>query len=119
MASHANSWTYVSEVQSVSAGWWSPPPSIEAGTTKEAQKSHPPITKERSPKKTHLPATMSIPDAAAYLGIGRSAAYEAARSGELPVIRLGRRLLVPRVALERMLAECSPSFEADREGKKR
>ena len=48
---------------------------------------------------------MSIPEAAKLLGIGRTSAYEAVRRGELPVIMIGRRILVPIVALERMLEE--------------
>jgi excisionase family DNA binding protein len=44
-------------------------------------------------------ATVTIEQAAALLGLGRSAAYEAARRGELPTRRLGRRLLVPVPAL--------------------
>ncbi len=47
----------------------------------------------------------SIAETAKRLGIGRNQAYEAARSGELPTIRIGRRLLVPKVALDRLLAE--------------
>ncbi len=47
--------------------------------------------------------TYSVTEAGKILGIGRSAAYEAARRGELPVVRIGRRLLVPIRALERML----------------
>lgn len=39
--------------------------------------------------------TVSVEEAARLLGLGRSAAYEAARRGELPTRRLGRRLLVP------------------------
>jgi excisionase family DNA binding protein len=45
------------------------------------------------------PLTISVEDAARLLGISRGLAYEAARSGQLPVIRLGRRLLVPRQRL--------------------
>jgi len=37
------------------------------------------------------------------LGLGRVGAYAAAHSGELPTIRVGRRLIVPRAALERLL----------------
>lgn len=44
-------------------------------------------------------ATVTIPEAARLLGVGRTAAYEAARRGELPTRRLGRRLLVPVPAL--------------------
>jgi excisionase family DNA binding protein len=38
------------------------------------------------------------------LRLSRVSAYEAARTGDLPTIRIGRRLLVPRRALEQMLA---------------
>jgi excisionase family DNA binding protein len=44
-------------------------------------------------------ATITIAQAAQVLGVGRTAAYEAARRGELPTRRLGRRLLVPVPAL--------------------
>ena len=49
------------------------------------------------------PLTCSVPEAARLLGVSRGVGYEAARSGDLPTIRLGRRLLVPRAALDRML----------------
>jgi excisionase family DNA binding protein len=39
--------------------------------------------------------TITIPEAAELLGIGRSAAYECARRGEIPTLRLGARLVVP------------------------
>ena len=43
------------------------------------------------------------------LGISRAFAYEAVNKGEVPSIRIGRRILVPKVALERMLgAEGTP-----------
>lgn len=47
--------------------------------------------------------TLTILEAGKTLGIGRSAAYEAARTGQIPTIRIGRRLLVPKAALERLL----------------
>jgi len=53
--------------------------------------------------------TLSVEEAAHLLGISRGLAYELARSGQLPVVRLGRRLLVPKVALERMLAQTKTS----------
>jgi excisionase family DNA binding protein len=46
----------------------------------------------------------SVPEAARMLGISRGLAYELARSGQRPVLRLGKRLLVPRIALDRMLS---------------
>ncbi len=51
--------------------------------------------------------TYTVTEAANLLGIGRAAAYEAARSGQLPTIRIGKRILVPVVALEQMLRECA------------
>ncbi len=47
--------------------------------------------------------TYSVEQAARILGIGRNSAYEAIRRGEIPALRLGRRLVVPRQALERLL----------------
>lgn len=49
------------------------------------------------------PLTMSIAEAARLLGISRHSAYSAAKRGELPVLRMGSRLLVPRAALMRLL----------------
>lgn len=49
-------------------------------------------------------ATLTVDEAALRLGIGRNAAYDAVKRGEIPSIRIGRRLLVPVAALERMLA---------------
>ena len=47
---------------------------------------------------------VTVNEAAEMLRISRGAAYEAARRREIPTIRIGRRLLVPLAALERMLA---------------
>jgi excisionase family DNA binding protein len=48
--------------------------------------------------------TLTVEEAGELLGISRGSAYEAARTGELPTIRIGRRLVVPTAALRRMLA---------------
>ncbi|MQB01958.1 MAG: helix-turn-helix domain-containing protein [Actinobacteria bacterium] len=50
-----------------------------------------------------LPLTITVEQAAKLLGISRYAAYQAASTGELPTLRLGRRLLVPTTPLLRML----------------
>jgi len=51
------------------------------------------------------PATLSVEQAAKYLGIGRNLAYAAVRAGTIPHIRLNKngKILVPIVALERLL----------------
>lgn len=45
----------------------------------------------------------TIQEFARILGIGRSLAYELARRGEIPVLELGRRKLIPKTAVEQML----------------
>ena len=47
---------------------------------------------------------LTVEEAARLLRVGRSAAYEAVRAGEIPTIRIGRSIRVPRVALEALLA---------------
>lgn len=46
---------------------------------------------------------ISVPEAGRRLGIGRSAAYQAAACGQLPVIKIGGSLRVPLRALEQLL----------------
>jgi excisionase family DNA binding protein len=48
---------------------------------------------------------MSVPEAAKLLGISRNNAYELVKRGELPSIKLGKRKLIPKVALEKKLLE--------------
>jgi len=50
-----------------------------------------------------MPAIMTVPEAARFLKIGRTAAYEAIRTGQLPALRLGRKLRVSRVAVQEAL----------------
>ena len=47
--------------------------------------------------------TYDIAEAGRLLGIGRNQAYEAAKRGDFPTIRIGKRLLVPKIALDRLL----------------
>ena len=47
--------------------------------------------------------TLTIEETAAFLGIGRSSAYQAAQRGALPTIRIGRRCLVPAARLLTLL----------------
>lgn len=46
---------------------------------------------------------ITVPEAAAMLGISRNFAYELVKQKQLPVIKFGKRLLIPRAALEKML----------------
>ncbi len=42
------------------------------------------------------PVTYSVEEVAKMLGIARGKAYEHVRNGDIPSIRMGRRLLIPR-----------------------
>jgi hypothetical protein len=54
--------------------------------------------------------TLDVPEAGRiYFGLGRNASYDAAKRGEIPVIKIGGRLRVPVIALERMLDEAGVS----------
>lgn len=58
--------------------------------------------------------TVSIRDLAIRLGIGRNLAYDLARTDRLPVpvIRLGRRMVVASAALDAVLGRCdAPAAE--------
>jgi excisionase family DNA binding protein len=49
------------------------------------------------------PATFTVVEAAALLKIGRNTAYTAVANGTIPSIRVGRRILIPRHQLLKML----------------
>lgn len=50
-----------------------------------------------------LPVTLTVEETGKLLGISRGLAFKAANSGEIPTIRIGRRLLVPAEQVRRML----------------
>jgi excisionase family DNA binding protein len=55
--------------------------------------------------------TMTVPEAGELLGVSRNAAYAAAAAGQIPTIRIGKRLLVPTAALRRLLDSAVPKHE--------
>jgi len=57
--------------------------------------------------------TLTVPEAGArYFGLSRNSAYQAAKAGQLPTIRIGRKLRVPVRALENMLDVPAPNRTA-------
>lgn len=48
--------------------------------------------------------TYSVREVAKILGIGRNSAYESCQSGEIPNIRVAGRILVPKSAVDELLA---------------
>lgn len=54
-------------------------------------------------KRSEDRKTCTVPEAAKILGVSRGKAYGAAKSGEIPSIKIGKRILVPIAALEQLL----------------
>ena len=50
-------------------------------------------------------AVLTVEEAGRLLGVSRGLAYEAVRRGEIPSVRIGRRILVPAAALRTLLGE--------------
>lgn len=49
-------------------------------------------------------ATLNLwPEVGKALGLSRGAVYAAANRGEIPVLRFGKRMVVPKAALSRLL----------------
>jgi excisionase family DNA binding protein len=48
--------------------------------------------------------TYTVTEAATVLGISRTSAYERVRTGELPALRLGRRIVITRAVVEALLS---------------
>jgi excisionase family DNA binding protein len=49
--------------------------------------------------------SMTVTEAAAALGISRALAYQLVARKELPSIRLGRRIIIPRSTVDAMLGD--------------
>lgn len=58
---------------------------------------------ERNWLDPEVTPVMTVEEAGEVLGLSRSASYDAAARGDIPTIRIGRRLLVPTAGLRRLL----------------
>jgi excisionase family DNA binding protein len=74
--------------------------------------------KQTEPGATRAPAAerlvYTVPEAGRLLGLSRNGSYEAAKRGDIPTIRIGRLLLVPKVPFHRII-ECYGSRDAGQE----
>ncbi len=52
-----------------------------------------------------LPDVLTVSETARFLRLGKGLVYEAIRRNEIPALKIGRRLLIPKAALTRLLAE--------------
>lgn len=88
-------------------------PSATRSDSLEAARANHPGPRQSDPPTLTLAdlrsrATVTVEQAGSVLGLSRGGAFAAAQRGDLPVIRIGRRLIVSTQALLRML-------DADRE----
>jgi excisionase family DNA binding protein len=67
----------------------------------------PPRPAEAEPAPRPRRGALSVTEAAEALGISRSYAYELIHAGTLPHLRLGRRIVIPISALDKMLGAVS------------
>ncbi|MBN2074214.1 MAG: helix-turn-helix domain-containing protein [Dehalococcoidales bacterium] len=49
--------------------------------------------------------TYSVQEASRLLGLSKNSTYQACLSGQIPCLRIGKRILIPIVKLDRMLNE--------------
>ena len=57
--------------------------------------------------------TVTVEQAARILGISRTSAYECVRTGDLPSLRFGRRIVIPAVALATLIADPTGAIETE------
>jgi excisionase family DNA binding protein len=72
---------------------------FEAEEFNEAKEA---VVKRRT-RAVGAPLVLTVCEVAKILRLGKMSVYEAVSRGEIPYIRIGRRILIPRNALERML----------------
>ncbi len=57
--------------------------------------------------------TLTVTEAATFLGVSRHFAYQAVREGSIPSIRIGRRILIPIQAFEQLLANVGNAISSN------
>ena len=70
----------------------------------------------RDTEKARLPdprqqPTMTVTEAGEILGLAKGGTYDAIHRGDLPVLRIGRRLLIPTAGLYRLLQIDAPAVD--------
>ena len=58
-------------------------------------------------QKAYEKSVYTVPQVAKILGINRNLAYELVRRGDLPALRLGKRFVCPKQAIDRLLGQGS------------
>ena len=84
-----------------------------SGSAEASVPDEPPAVQLHSVHTTgrHDRRTYTVDETAALLGISRSSAYECVRRGEIPSVRFGRRIVVLRDVLDRLLRDAGAGGE--------
>jgi excisionase family DNA binding protein len=53
--------------------------------------------------KKDIRLVYEVPEAGAMIGLGRNASYAAAKRGDIPTIKIGKLIRVPKAAFHRLL----------------
>ena len=59
--------------------------------------------------------TYTVDEASKMLGLSRNSGYEGVARGDIPSIRVGKRLLIPKAALDRLLQTAIPILVSSEE----
>ncbi len=54
-------------------------------------------------------ATLSVHETATYLGVGRNTTYALVKAKEIPALRIGRQIRIPKAALDEWMLKQSCS----------
>ena len=75
----------------------------ESGCPFESRREGSIVKSEEVPDPKVRPVVSLWPETAGWMELGRSAVYQAAERGEIPTLKVGRRVLVPTAALRKLL----------------
>jgi len=85
------------------------------GMTRPDKRTRPePVNESWSLPDPRSRPTITVPEAGKILGLSRASAYEAAARGDIPTLRIGRRIVVPTARLLAMLGLDGGGEAADR-----
>jgi len=59
--------------------------------------------------------TLTVKETAQMLGLSRNSTYQGVLTGEIPHLKVGKRILIPRAALEKLLTEAQAHPSEGRE----
>ncbi len=99
-------WSGVGEVRSTRSP-------TEVIVSRRPEDGHAPATRDPHRSARDVPLVLSVAEAAEALGVSDDLIYELLARGQLPCLPLGRRKLVPRLAVELLVERAMDNFEPD------